>query len=258
MTLPHDDLGAGPAVILLHAGIADRTMWSEHLEPLAGAGFRVTAVDLPGFGEAPVAEQEDAPWTDVLATMDALGIEQASLVGNSFGGMVAQRVVAVAPGRVSAVALISSSAPEIAPSSALEAAWAAEEAPLERGDLDAATAAVLDAWLPRQADSALRERIATMQRRAFELQLNAERAPEGKDPLEDGLAPLAGNETPALLLAGEHDMSDFHDAVPALAAALANARCVTLLGVGHLAPLEAPAAFRSVLLELLGAVCVAK
>jgi hypothetical protein len=27
--LPHDDTGSGPAVVLLHAGVADRTMWAE-------------------------------------------------------------------------------------------------------------------------------------------------------------------------------------------------------------------------------------
>lgn len=54
MTLPHDDVGAGPALVLLHAGVADRRIWSEHLQPLAGAGFRALALDLPGFGDAPV------------------------------------------------------------------------------------------------------------------------------------------------------------------------------------------------------------
>ena len=58
MTLPHDEAGDGPAVVLLHAGIADRTMWSEHLDSLAAAGFRVIAPDLPGFGEAPQAPRE--------------------------------------------------------------------------------------------------------------------------------------------------------------------------------------------------------
>jgi pimeloyl-ACP methyl ester carboxylesterase len=68
--LPHDDVGAGSAVVLLHAGIADRTMWAEHLRPIADAGCRVVAMDLPGFGEAPPAREDDA-WSDVLETMDA-------------------------------------------------------------------------------------------------------------------------------------------------------------------------------------------
>ncbi len=51
--LPYDEAGSGPVVVLIHAGIADRTMWSDHLEPLAAAGYRAVAVDLPGFGKAP-------------------------------------------------------------------------------------------------------------------------------------------------------------------------------------------------------------
>ena len=34
MTLPFDDVGAGSTVVLLHAGVADRRMWAEHLRPL--------------------------------------------------------------------------------------------------------------------------------------------------------------------------------------------------------------------------------
>lgn len=48
MTLPYSEFGDGSAMLLLHAGIADRRMWDEHLEPLAEAGHRVVAVDLPG------------------------------------------------------------------------------------------------------------------------------------------------------------------------------------------------------------------
>jgi 3-oxoadipate enol-lactonase len=77
--LPHDELGDGPAVILLHAGIANRRMWDEHLETLASAGHRVVAMDLPSFGEAPPGPGPVAEWEDVLETMEALDIERASL-----------------------------------------------------------------------------------------------------------------------------------------------------------------------------------
>ena len=80
----HDEIGSGPAVVLLHAGIADRTMWSEQLERLVDAGYRAVAVDLPGFGGAQITPGDQAPWADVLRTMDELSIERAALVGNSF------------------------------------------------------------------------------------------------------------------------------------------------------------------------------
>jgi pimeloyl-ACP methyl ester carboxylesterase len=55
-------------------------MWRDHLEPLARAGYRAIAVDLPGFGEADVAPGEQAPWNDVLETMAALGVDRATLL----------------------------------------------------------------------------------------------------------------------------------------------------------------------------------
>ena len=111
--LPHDELGAGPAVVLLHAGVADRSMWSEHLGPLADAGYRAVALELPGFGEAPLSP---TPWAEVLAAMDRLGIDPAAVVGNSFGGAVALRMAVVAPDKVSSLVLVSAPAPGIDPS----------------------------------------------------------------------------------------------------------------------------------------------
>ena len=46
VTLPYDQVGVGPPVVLLHAGAADRSMWSEVL-PLPG--FRAIIPDLPDF-----------------------------------------------------------------------------------------------------------------------------------------------------------------------------------------------------------------
>ena len=129
-------------------------MWAEHLRPIADAAHRVVAMDLPGFGEAPPVEKS-APWLDVLQTMDALSIERAALVGSSFGGAVALRVAVVAPQRVSALVLASAPPPRLEPSSALQAAWEAEESALQRGDIEAAVAAVLDAWMLPDAPAGL-------------------------------------------------------------------------------------------------------
>src|SRR5918912_1279439 len=144
--LPYDEAGSGPAVVLIHAGIADRSMWSAHLEPLAAAGYRALAFDLPGFGEAPVAPGPQAPWNDVLMALNELGIGDAALVGNSFGAAVALRVAVTAPGRVRALALVSTPVEEVEQSERLTAVWKAEEDALERGDVDAAVRAVVDAW----------------------------------------------------------------------------------------------------------------
>jgi len=226
-------------------------MWAEHLEPLAGAGFRAIAVDLPGFGEAQAAPGEQAPWADVLRTMDELSAERAALVGNSFGGAVALRAALVAPDRVSALALISAPAPGLEPSPELEAAWEAEETALRRGDVDAAVEAVLDAWTLPDASPRLRDRVAAMQRRAFAQQAEASSATEAPDPAEQRPEALARLRVPALVAAGKLDKRDFRQGAEEMARTLPDSRHAVIEGAGHLAPLETPEAFRELVLAFL-------
>ena len=251
MVLPHDDVGAGPAVVLLHAGIADRTMWAEHLRPIAEAGYRVVAMDLPGFGDAPPSP-DWAEWSDVVQTMDELSIERAALVGNSFGGNVALRVAALIPERITALVLVSARPPGAEPSTELQAAWDAEESALERGDVDSAIEAVLAAWLRADAAPALRERVAAMQRRAFETQLAADDPEtEPEDPVDADPDSLERLDIPALVTAGEFDMPDFLLGAEELTRRLRHARHVVIAGAGHIAPLEQPETFRELLVGFL-------
>ena len=251
MTLPHDEAGTGPAVVLLHAGVADRTMWTEHLQPLVDAGHRVVAPDLPGFGEARVAPGEQAPWADVVHAMDALGIERAALVGNSFGAAVALRAAVLAPARVSALALVAVPPPGVEPSPQLAAAWEAEEAALERGDVDAAVDAVVEAWTLPDAPREVRDRVAAMQRRASRLLAEAGAVTEAPDPLEQRPDALGRLALPTLVAVGERDMPDFRDGAEMLARTLPHARYAVIQGAGHLPPLDTPEAFRELVLGFL-------
>jgi pimeloyl-ACP methyl ester carboxylesterase len=240
-------------LLLLHAGIADRRMWDQHLAPLAGAGYRAVAVDLPGFGEAATAPGPVAHWEDVLATMDALGMDRASILGNSFGAAVALRVAVTAPGRVRSPLLFSAPAvPEPDPSAELLAIWEAEEAALEAGDVEGAVEAVVSAWVRPEAGDEVRQRIATMQRGNYEGHSGQE-PDQAADPLEQGPALLAAVECPALIAAGEEDLVDFKNAVRELGAALPRAETTLIPDCGHLAPLEAPEEFRRLAIEHLSA-----
>jgi len=250
MKLPHSERGEGPTVLLLHAGIADRRMWDEHLEPLAAAGSRVVAVDLPGFGEAALEGGPVAHWEDVVETMDALGIERAALVGSSFGAAVALRVAALHPERVSSLLLFSSSAvPDPNPSPELLAVWEAEEGALEEGDVEKAVEAVVSAWVRPDAPDEVRQRIAAMQRRNYELHASEQELEQAPDPLEENPGLVERIDCPVLAAAGEEDMVDFRNAVPELDAKLPRATTALIPDCGHLAPLEAPEEFRRLVLE---------
>lgn len=253
--LPSDEAGDGPMVVLLHAGVADRGMWAGHLDRLAEAGYRAIAPDLPGFGEAPAVSGGPAPWTEVNQTLDALGVERAVLVGNSFGGAVALRVAVVAPSRVAGLVLVSAPPVAFEPSPRLAAAWKAEESALEAGDVDAAVQAVVDAWTLPDASPELRERVATMQRRAFLLQASLpDDEADPPDPVETDPSVLERIQSPVLVAVGERDMPDFLDGADDLARRLPRAgAAVVIADAGHLAPLETPEAFASLLLEFLEA-----
>jgi pimeloyl-ACP methyl ester carboxylesterase len=164
---------------------------------------------------------------------------------------VALRVAVVAPAAVSALVLVSVPPLDTQPSSELEAAWAAEEAALEQGDLDGAVDAVVKAWTQPGAPAELRERVASMQRRTFELQGAVTDVEEAPDPLEHHPDTLSSVSIPVLLAWGEHDMPDFKQAARELAATLPNPHTAVIAGAGHLAPLETPGVFRQLVLDFL-------
>jgi pimeloyl-ACP methyl ester carboxylesterase len=236
-------------VVLLHAGVADRTMWAELRPAIVCAGYRVIAPDLPGYGDA-VPGADLAPWSDVLQTLDSLGVRRFALIGNSFGGAIALDIAVCAPDRIAALLLVSAPPLDLTPSDELQAVWGAEESALDRGDIDGAVRGIVDAWtLP--GDSRTRDRVASMQRRAFELQLAAGELREVPEPVEADRGALAHLGIPVLVAAGERDMADFATGAASLARELGAQPPAVIAGAGHLAPLEQPDAFRSLALGFL-------
>lgn len=99
-----------PAVLLLH-GYSDSWFSFSRILPLLPDGYRVLAPDLRGHGRSERPEEgysTDDLAADVVAFMDALGIERAAVVGHSMGSFVAQGVLRRAPERVTGLVLIAS------------------------------------------------------------------------------------------------------------------------------------------------------
>lgn len=101
--------GVGPDLLLLHGLGGSVFSWRHNLEPLA-AHFRVTALDLKGHGDDPAGLHEDfslpALVQDVVAFLDAAGITQTALAGNSLGGSLAVLLAHAHPHRVSSLVLL--------------------------------------------------------------------------------------------------------------------------------------------------------
>ena len=92
-----EQAGSGADVVLLHAGIADRRMWDPQWVEWP-RDLRVTRMDFRGFGHSERPEGTFSHGDDVLAVLDALGLERPILVGASFGGRVALEVALARPG----------------------------------------------------------------------------------------------------------------------------------------------------------------
>jgi pimeloyl-ACP methyl ester carboxylesterase len=101
------DEGDGPAVVLLHGFLCDSRAWGPQLSDLS-KGFRVVAWDAAGAGASddPPETFTIADWAEDLARLlDALALEEAHIVGLSWGGLVAQAFYGRYPSRVRSLVL---------------------------------------------------------------------------------------------------------------------------------------------------------
>ncbi|MFE6054040.1 alpha/beta fold hydrolase [Kitasatospora sp. NPDC056446] len=108
VTLAYRESGCadGPPLVLLHALGERASDWDVVLPGLA-PGHHVYALDLRGHGDSgrPGGYGLEAMRDDVLAFLDALGLDRVDLVGHSMGGAVAYLLAQAAPERIGRLVL---------------------------------------------------------------------------------------------------------------------------------------------------------
>ena len=99
----------GQVILFIHGTAAWSGLWRETMTPLAEAGYRCIAIDIPPFGysERPsTASYGNADQAKrIVALLDALGIERAILLGHSFGGGATLETALMIPDRIEALVL---------------------------------------------------------------------------------------------------------------------------------------------------------
>ncbi|AOI59200.1 alpha/beta fold hydrolase [Burkholderia diffusa] len=125
----YHDLGDGPPVLLIHGsgpGVTAYANWRLTMPALAGQ-FRVIAPDMAGFGETERPRDyvySMDHWVDhALGLLDALGVERAHVIGNSFGGALALALAIRAPDRVGRLVLMGAAGTRFALTEGLDAVW---------------------------------------------------------------------------------------------------------------------------------------
>ena len=104
---------AKPTIVFIHGVLNDHSVWILQTRYLAHHGFNVLAVDLPGHGrsggDAPSSVEEAALFIEAL--LDAAGVRQASLVGHSWGSLIALETAARLQDRITHLALVGTAFP---------------------------------------------------------------------------------------------------------------------------------------------------
>lgn len=104
------DAGSRPPLVMLH-GLNDAHLAWRHVAPAIARDRRVLMPDLPGHGlsDCPDASYELEWYAEVMAQwVEGLGVAEVDLVGHSFGGTIALRMLARCRARIRRLALVSS------------------------------------------------------------------------------------------------------------------------------------------------------
>ncbi len=236
--------GDGPAMLFWPSLLMTGELWSAQVAHFA-ATHTTIAVDPPGHGaSAPLT----GPFTFddcvevITAILDDLAVEQAVLVGNSWGAMIGARCAALRPERVTAAVLLNGTASPSGLRQRIEYPLLVRTARLLGGIRGPLTGPALDAFLG-----------PTTRRSRPEVVARVRAAIHAADPASVGHAVtsvvpqrpdqrglLRAVTCPVLVVAGDEDATFPVAECAELAAAIPDAEFVVLPGVAHLAAVEVP------------------
>jgi pimeloyl-ACP methyl ester carboxylesterase len=254
--LAFEDVGEGPAVVLLHPGLWDMRTWDPQVPTFTGAGYRVIRFDLRGYGGSSRPGSE--PYShvaDLWSVLDHLGVEDAALVGCSMGGRIAIDATLSDPPRVWALVPVAAGVSGFEASAEEEDWW--EDAMVEAyaaydaGDMAAAQDGRLRVWASLGTDD---EAGAAIRRIAMD-NLHELTMDESSEVVLDPPAAhrLHEIDVPTLVVKAEHDPPISRRTTDTIAAGIPGAR-VVMLDADHVVNLRAPEAFDAAVLPFLAEV----
>jgi 3-oxoadipate enol-lactonase len=253
--LYYETVGSGPAILLLHAGVADHTMWEPQIAPFS-KGHQAITYDQRGFGKS---RTESAPFSnrqDIYDLLAHLGVEKATLVGNSRGGIYALDFALEHPEMVSGIVWVCggvSGADHDAPQeevdwfNRLEAIWESKDWST-LSDLEARTWANGVGQPEDRAPAHVRDKVRQWIYDSYTRQ-DGEPQPRPLDP------PAANRlheiTCPVLVIIGDLDTSGTRASADLLAEKLPNAEKVVFHNVAHMVSMEEPERFNRLVLDFL-------
>lgn len=241
---------SGSWVTFSHSLGCSQSMWSRQIDALSRS-HRVLAYDLRGHGDSDVDTSVgslDHYAMDVVALLNALGIESTHFVGLSIGGMIGQTLAIEAPNRVSSLVLANTTAfmpPVAAPM------WQQRmQLALEKGVACLASPS-MERWFPSAFRNAHPEVIADLEaqfsKTTIQGYVSCCQAIMNLDT-RDGLAHI---HCPTLIVGGSEDPGAPVEALRQMNALIRNSELLVLEGAGHLSNIDQPEQFTMALKRFL-------
>lgn len=247
----YDGGGDGPPVVLVHGVGSSLGSWDRVVERLKDE-YRILRYDTLGHGDS---EKPEGPYalddyvSELLALLDASGIDRAHLVGFSFGGMIGQAFAIAHPARVGKLILISA----VAGRTPEQRAAVRERAErLATGGSGQTIEAALERWFTPEFRAKHPELMA---QQAARVQANDPRgyAAAYRVFAESDLADrLDRIQAPTLVVTGEHDPGSTAAMARLMHDRIAGSRLVILPGLRHGLLTEAPDAIADLIRGFLG------
>jgi 3-oxoadipate enol-lactonase len=246
--------GEGQPLLMVHAGIANKSMWDDQFDFFAQK-YKVVRYDMRGFGQSlPVADDYQRH-EDIRALLDFLNIDHTYLMGCSMGGGACMNFALDYPDRADALIMVGSAPvgfayPEWSPSPLDEAM----EAAYEKSDLERVNEVAMQIFVdgkgrtPDQVNPALRKKVYDMNMIA----LRNEKL-MGKDvPPSTSAAKRIGElHLPVLIVYGDLDEDYIHRAADFMATNIPSSRKIMIHGTAHLPNMEFPQEFNAHVQEFL-------
>lgn len=260
---------SGPVILLVHAAGGWSGVWQGTAQALSAAGYRVVAVDMPplGYSERPatLAYSRVDQARRLIATLDALGVQRAILLGHSFGGRAVAEAALRWPERVAGLILVDAALGLDAPPQPQSIisrvlAWSPARKLIAAATLSNPlfTKTLLKMFVANP------ESVTPYWVTVYQQPLNvsgtysaaADWLPElldepNNDSLSSHSASFAKLAAPTLVLWGGKDTVTPLEQGKLIAQSISGARLVVLPGVGHLPPIEAEKAFNDTVLDFL-------
>ena len=248
-----------PTLVFIHGVLNDHSVWILQSRYLAHHGWNVLALDLPGHcrstGDAPASVEAGADF--IRDVLDALGLQQAALVGHSWGSLIAMEAAARLKERISHLVLVGTASPMKVSPMLLELSQTAPRKALEmvnvfsRATLSAPPSALGPGTWVYGANMALGQRVINSNPRVNVFH----RGFVACDSYRGGEDAMAQITCPVLFILGAQDqMTPPRAAQPLIQAARAHGKAVTVVTVpmGHHQMNESPEETLAALRRFLG------